>query len=271
MSTCPRCGHVADGELVCSNCGLSLAGIQSDAEDAFALMDDLGFEDDRDVFVVGAATPATGTTPATWRVATFAIVTILLIGVTAIFLINTGGGSGKTPVAEPSVSQTSTIPVGLPDSQPPTATSTKSVPQTHLPPLGATPSARSSGSSSSASSSSPSSSGASSAPGSSTSSSPPQSSSPQSSTPPPPPPTPSVTLAQGSPAARSCHKCVVLAVTLVDFAIGPHAVTCFSSSGGAFMSYTTVAMHSADCAYPSNGASVWVVVDGKYKSNVVVW
>ena len=266
MTTCPRCGRVADGELVCSTCGLSLAAFHRDAEDAGALMDDLGFEDDREAFAVGADTSAASASPATWRVATFALVTILLIGVTAVFLINMGGGSGKTPVAEPSVSQTSNDPVGLPNSLPSTSTSTNKVPQTHLPPLGATPPARSS----STASSTPSSSAASSAPRSSTSSSPSQSSSPRTSTP-PPPPAPSVTLAQGAPAQGCHHRCFALAVTLVDFASGPHQVTCLSSSGGEFGSYTTTVIHSAGCAYPANGASVWVVVDGTYKSNVVIW
>jgi hypothetical protein len=38
-----------------------------------------------------------------------------------------------------------------------------------------------------------------------------------------------------------------------------------------FRTYSTVATTSANCAYGGQGDRVWVVVDSKYQSNVVIW
>ena len=270
MTTCPRCGHVAHDETVCNNCGLFLANLDSDAAGTAGLMDDLGFvDDDQEAAEVLGAGAATTSGASTLRVATIAVVSILLIAVGAVFLINMHSGSSNKSVAGPSESQ-STVPVGLPNSASsttPIATSSasSSVPYTHLPPLN--PSSKSKSSSASRPSTSASSTRTS---GTSTSAPPTGTTTGTSSNPPPPPPQ-SVTLSKSpNPQCGQRPHCGYLFVSLTNFPIGPHEVVCESGVSGQIGNYTTTSESSVSCSYEGHG-TVWVVVDGSYKSNVVLW
>lgn len=93
---------------------------------------------------------------------------------------------------------------------------------------------------------------------------------------PTPTPTPSpartVTLAKG-PRDQICQPhCYFLVVRLTNF-VGEQHVECFSSLDPSvpFDSYDTPFAVSDNCYYNRPGATVWVLVDGVYKSNELTW
>jgi hypothetical protein len=62
-----------------------------------------------------------------------------------------------------------------------------------------------------------------------------------------------------------------VSVLLSGFSGGAHQVTCQAGRGGTFGQYTTSSQASAQCAYRRPNDSVWVVVDGQYRSNTLAW
>jgi hypothetical protein len=247
---------VADDEVVCADCGMSLAAAQGSAESSAGLMDELGFAEERDSWTIEVRT---------WRVAAFAGVACLLITATAILLLQQDG-SRKPTVGLPAP----TTVTGAPDEFPgpssfavwPTTSAIPSV----------SPSHRATSTKSRTRSASPSSTG----PAASTSAAP-TSSGPRTS----PAPTTSsssvvrsVHLSKGALDVRCGRHCYHLVVSLSGFPSAAHQVTCWSSARGgrSFGSYTTTSVVSTNCAYTSNGsAAVWVVVDSTYRSNTVAW
>lgn len=90
----------------------------------------------------------------------------------------------------------------------------------------------------------------------------------------PPPTTASVSLAEG-PRTHACagsmNHCHVLVVTLSNL-FGGQRVECYANNTLVpFSSYITASPVSYGCAYNRPGSTVWVVVDGIYESNRVVW
>src|SRR6266498_500158 len=99
MTTCPRCGRVADDEIVCPNCGMSLALARlSAAQSAPGLMDDLGAEAGAEVAAEEGADESEGSSRDVkmWRLAALVCLTCLLAATTAIVLLNQHG-SDNTP------------------------------------------------------------------------------------------------------------------------------------------------------------------------------
>jgi hypothetical protein len=82
---------------------------------------------------------------------------------------------------------------------------------------------------------------------------------------------PSVHAAKGALDQDCGPHCYQLVVTLSAIPAGTHSVACWSSHGGMFASYQTSAVTSSDCSLQKPNASVWAVVDGKYRSNTVAW
>jgi hypothetical protein len=90
----------------------------------------------------------------------------------------------------------------------------------------------------------------------------------------PPPTGASVSLTEG-PRSHACagsmNRCHVLVVTLTNL-YGGQRVECYANNALVpFSSYITASPVSYGCAYSRAGATVWVVVDGIYESNRVVW
>jgi hypothetical protein len=75
----------------------------------------------------------------------------------------------------------------------------------------------------------------------------------------------------GAPDQQCGPHCYRVVVTLADFPSGTHRVACWGGHGGLFASYTTSAVTSATCSYRKPHDSVWVIVDGTYRSNTVSW
>jgi len=257
MTTCPRCGRVADDEFVCADCGAFLAG--GEGEDAPAVR-------------VG-------------RVAVLVLVVCLLGAVGAVVLLSGGGGGHRADPGIPLISgpvELSSAPLGVPGESGPGNSSGTTI-----------GSATASASSSASSSASPSPTKSSSASARrSTSAAPtsvrPSSSTPRSSSPAPhpstshsspspppstsqpPPPQPVVRLAKGGPAASCGQHCYSLVVSLTGFGGGSHNVSCFSGHTGEFGHYSTTAATSTGCSYGHPHDTVWVIVDGT-RSNTVAW
>ncbi|MDT4915496.1 MAG: hypothetical protein QOH89_196 [Pseudonocardiales bacterium] len=74
-------------------------------------------------------------------------------------------------------------------------------------------------------------------------------------------------LAKGATCGPHCYS---LAVSLRNFAAGPHTVACWSGHAGQFDSYSTSTQTSSGCSYGHPHDTVWVVVEG-HRSNTVTW
>ena len=249
MTTCPHCGRVAD-ELVCANCGMSLAltrrAADLEAMRAAAalraargadLLDDFASDD-------GLRSRRDGKA---WRLLALVAVTCLIaISIALVLLQQHGSPTGGTGLPLPTahggpasdgtsrVSGTSPAPSSA-TAHPPTPSPTTSKPTASQ-----------------------------AAHRNSTSARPPTHR-------PPPGPTPSVHVVKGAADGACGPHCFQLIVTLSAFAAGTHHVDCWTSHGGQFASYDTSAVTSSDCAVQKPNASVWAVVDGKYRSNSVGW
>lgn len=264
MTTCPHCGRVAD-ELVCADCGMSLALVRraADLEAARAaaaaraagigastspdLLDDLASEDadsDRE--------------PKAWRLPALVGVTCLLALATAIVLLQQHGSPPSDDLGLPVTSSPAGTGVSTPGvpSGPSRASGISDGPSrpSGVPTSPGTPSATKSKPSASQaahrSSSAP--------------------TTPRTTTR-PPAPTGSAHLTKGALDDQCGPHCYRLIVTLSGFASGTHQVACWSSHGGMFASYRTSSATSSDCSLQKPNASVWVVVDGRSRSNTVAW
>ena len=268
MTTCPRCGRVADDEFVCGECGAFLAS-----------------EDDQPPGEVSLR-----------RVTVLALLVCLAgVGAAAVLLHQGGGGQtdGVAPPLGGASLPLSSVPLGLPGSTfPDDSSGTLPLPSTSL--TTATPTTSSAGPSvtdttsphasrsAHPTSTAPTSTAPTTAPRPSRSTTPspqpsstrptttqPPRSTPPTSTPPPPPPPPpppTVELARGTACGQHCYT---LDVTARNFSPGQHTVSCWSDRGQ-FDSYTTSAPTSSGCPYNHPHVTVWVFVDGR-KSNTVSW
>lgn len=249
MTTCPRCGRIAEDEIVCGNCGLSLALIRRAAAEAGsgALIDEFAAEDDsgdggRDVRV--------------WRFVGLVALVCVLAAAAAIVLLHQHG-SGKRNAGLPVLAApgTTASTSGLTPASTTRRPSTSSLPSTRVTP----------------------------SPSRSTSPRPSRtatrstSSTPTSAPPSTPPsrtraiPARSVQVAQGAVATQCGPHCYLVSVTLSGFPSGSYRVTCQATRGGLFGQYTTSSSVSAQCSYRRPNDSVWVVVDGRYRSNTLAW
>ena len=257
MTTCPRCGRVADDEFVCADCGAFLAGVEG--EEAPAVR-------------VG-------------RVAVLVLVVCLLGAVGAVVLLNGGGGGHRADPGIPLISgpvELSSAPLGAPGESGPGNSShstigsaTTSASASVSSSASASPTTKSSSASRHRSTSAaPTSVRPSSSAPRATSRAPHPSTSHSSSRPPPstsqpPPPQPVVRLAKGGAASCGPH-CYSLVVSLTGFGGGSHNVSCFSGHTGEFGHYSTSAATSSGCSYGHPHDTVWVTVDGT-RSNTVAW
>jgi hypothetical protein len=243
MTTCPRCGRVADDEFVCPACGMSLAlARRPKPEGSSGLMDALGF---------GAADEA-GDAPArsdvrAWRLAAVLTVGCLVTAILALVLLRSGGSQHPEVAAPPSTSGSSSAPfapggTSAPGSPP---TTTAALTSTSL-----TPSRSASASHTRSHAASPSSP----APATSAVAA-----------------TRAVRVSKGASDTACGPHCYRVNVALSGFPGGTHRVACWSAHGGLFGSYGTSALTSAKCAFRRPNDTVWVVVDGTYRSNAVVW
>lgn len=249
MTTCPRCGRVADDEFVCAGCGAFLAGSE------------------------GAGPAATVSVR---RVAVLVLVVCLLALGGAALLLHGGGGGHRVDLSIPlgtSRVELSTVPLGAPDDSSAGA-GTSSAPRSHSRPSTASPTASPRRDRSAARNASPTR-GTSTRPAPSSSSSPPSTSHPSPSPPPStsrhpsPPAAPAVALGQHSSGTCGPH-CHTLVVTLSGFPSGAHQVSCYDDHARQFASYTTSSTTSSGCSYDRPNASVYVIVDGT-RSNTVSW
>jgi len=60
-------------------------------------------------------------------------------------------------------------------------------------------------------------------------------------------------------------------VSLTGFGRSAHQVACWAGHGGLFGQYPTSSSTSSGCSYRHPHDVVWVVVDGRYRSNTVAW
>jgi hypothetical protein len=262
MTTCPRCGRVAD-ELVCAECGMSLALARRRAEPpppespqpaapvalpppSADLMDELAAEDEdaetgRDVRVL--------------RLAALVVMTCLLAAAAAIVLLHQRGSTPHNDVglvqptgsnAAPSGATPTSRPSSAPSARHSTQPTSPATPSSSKPKPTASQVAKRSSSSAPSRTTSTTRSGA-------------------------PPAARSVHLAKGGLDPSCGPHCYQLVVTLSDFAAGAHHITCLSQHGGQFGSYTTSATTSAGCADRRPHDVVWVLVDGSYRSNTVTF
>jgi hypothetical protein len=252
MTTCPRCGRVAGDEIVCAQCGMSLALVRRNAAarstgpiDALALAED-GGADTRDVKL--------------WRVGALVGLTCLLAAAAAIVLLNQHG-SGKADLGLPRTTAPSRAAPPLDPSVDPSGGPTR-VPAetpTAVKITGPAPPTRSKASQAAARSTSTASRRATSAP--------PSRAARTSSA----APGRSVHLVKGALDRPCGPHCYYLVVTLVAFPGGTHSVACWAGRGGLFARYTMTAATSATCFYKRPRDSVWVVVDGTDRSNTLGW
>lgn len=247
MTTCPRCGRVADEEIVCPDCGMSLALARRASETAVTadLTDALGFGDE--------AAPAAPDVRV-WRLGAL-VLACCVFAAAAAFLLLRQHGSGQHDTALP-VSSTSSSTGPTPSSS--SAATSTGAPTQPVARTSATPSTTKPASSHGEPSSSAVTSGSSQNQGSS-----PRSSLASA--------TRTVHAAQGALDESCGRHCYRLVVTLSAFPAGSHRVTCWALRGGVFGSYTTSSTTSTGCAYRHPHDSVWVIVDGRYRSNTVSW
>jgi hypothetical protein len=250
MTTCPRCGRDADDEIVCADCGMSLALTQRMAAVAAAqasvpppagLLDEFGpepetDEPERDVRM--------------WRLAAIVCLTCVLAAVVAIVLLNQHGSPHRSNAGLPFTTAPGTSPGGASSSGSSAGESSRDA------------SAQPSSPSVTKSSASPSKSKKTSAPASPVS---------DRSTSSPAGPTPTVQIARGASDPTCGRHCYRIVVQLSAFTAGSHRIACISSHGGQFGSYTTSSTTSSGCADRRPHDSAYVIVDGKYRSNTVSW
>jgi hypothetical protein len=252
MTTCPRCGRVADDEIVCADCGMSLALTQRMAAVAAAhaeaapappdgLLDEFGSEP-------AADEPARDVR--VWRLAAIVCATCVLAAVVAIVLLNQHGSRHRSNVGLPLTSGPATTRDGQASSSS-TAQSTQASahPSTSASPTKSSTSPSKSKTSPKASPVSDRSTSAAQGSGS----------------------IPSVHAARGALDPSCGPHCYHLVVTLSGFSGGAHQVTCFSDHGGELGSYTTSSTTSSGCSDRRPHDSVYAVVDGRYRSNRVTW
>ncbi|HKC28254.1 MAG TPA: hypothetical protein VKB75_09605 [Jatrophihabitans sp.] len=251
MTTCPQCGRVGDGEIVCAQCGKFLAPLIDkqpiEDDDGQSGLSGLGF----------ASHAAPGTMDVrTWRVLAFAVGTCLLLALGAFLLLHQPTGP-TSKVAQPlatagSTSPFATLPTGLAS-----ASATSATRSSHP----ARPSTSRVHPHTTAHSASPTL----------------ITTTRATAKPSTPTPshirhvTPSVAAAKGSPGFLCGPHCFYVDVTLSGFPAGTHSISCYSDQRGQFASYVTSSRTSAVCEYSKNNDTVWVIVDGRYKSNTVQW
>lgn len=250
MTTCPRCGRVADDEIVCADCGMSLAlarrtaAVQAAHASAAAapaggLMDEFASDESgpdepaRDVNVL--------------RLAAIVCITCLLAAATAVLLLHqhgttnkhnalpftTSSGAGSSPAGPYTSSRAgSTRPDGTTQTTPsPTPSRSKSPTASARP---STPRNRASRTSLASA-------------------------------------TRTVRVAKGSLDSGCGPHCYRLVVTLSGFSGGTHQVTCWSTHGDQLGSYSTSSSTSAGCTDRRPRDSVYAIVDNRYRSNTVSW
>lgn len=251
MTTCPRCGRVADDEFVCAGCGLLLVGVQREE--------------------------APSTEVSLRRLAAFVVLICALAAGTAFVLLRQGGGGGQEPhLAAPLGTDSSPGPAPNGQGWTPRGTSRSGAPAS------ATDSASTKAASTTAKSSTARRSTSAAA---STSTAAARRSTATSSTSAAPRPTTSaartsttttnpastprtVHLTKGSACGQHCYW---LVVNLSGFSGGAHTIVCWAGHGGLFGRYTTSSQTSSGCKYSHPHDAVWVVVDGSYRSNTVAW
>jgi hypothetical protein len=81
----------------------------------------------------------------------------------------------------------------------------------------------------------------------------------------------SVRVSRGAVDTACGPHCYRVAVSLSGFSAGTHQVACWAGHAGEFGGYRTSAGTSASCAYRHPHDVVWVIVDGRYRSNSVLW
>jgi hypothetical protein len=250
MTTCPQCGRVADDEVVCADCGMSLAltrrmaavqAAQATAVVAPAggLMDEFAPDEpeddhpDRDVNVL--------------RLAAIVCITCLVAAAIAVLLLRQDGSSPKHAALPFSTSSgagsgaASTANAGPASGRTSTTTA-----------AGPSPSPSSSPSRTKSRSASP-------------SPSPSRSRTSLASA------TRTVRVAKGAADADCGPHCYRLVVTLSAFPGGTHHISCVALRGGVFGTYTTSSTTSSGCSYRRPNDSVWAVVDNTYRSSTLNW
>jgi hypothetical protein len=242
MTTCPRCGRVADGEIVCANCGRSLALVLRNTPEAPpSLLDDFDAEE---------AGGSSARDVKLWRLGALVCLTCLVAATVAILLLNDDGGTHRTDLGLALGSDTNSA--AGPSSTAARSSSASSAPRSLSPSATrSTATASRSASPSSSPTPSPTTSATSTATKSRAT-------------------VRSVHLAKGPPDRQCGPHCYPLVVTLSGFSSTTHLVTCWSNHSGEFAKYTTPAVTSAGCTYSKPHDIVWVAVDG-LESNHVPW
>jgi hypothetical protein len=250
MTTCPRCGRVAGDEIVCAGCGMSLALARRSAADA-GLIDSLGLAE------TGGAAPA-GRDARLWRLALLVCAICVLAVVGALLLLHQHGGRPADLAGAPTTTagSPSPSPAGTPAvTSSPTPSPTGS-PAPRTPAPSTSPSTGRSGSPSEVALHS---------------TSPARGTVARTSAGRPPGTPRSVALARGGAGTQCGPHCYSLVVTLAGFPGGSHAVACFSGHSGRFGGYSTTAATSSGCTFKRPHDTVWVLVDGRYRSNTLTW
>jgi hypothetical protein len=248
MTTCPRCGRVADDEFVCADCGMSLALIRrARPQPAPGLIDALGFAEEED-----AVAPPTQPDVRIWRLAAVVGIGCLVVATFAILLLRSGGSPtahrgalpvSTTPATSSAVPRSSELQSSdLRSRATPTSSVARTPTRTKSSPTPSPTHSRRRATSSSA------------APRTRTLAE-----------------TRAVTVAKGALTGQCGPHCYQLVVSLSGFPGGTHRVACWAQRGGMFGNYTTSANTSAACAYKRPNDSVWAVVDGRYHSNTITW
>lgn len=247
MTTCPRCGRVADDEIVCAGCGMSLAlARRVSAEESPGLLDGLATEQETDP---GSAARDVKL----WRLAALVCVICVLAATAAILLLHQHGSrhadlgqpltTSAGGTAEPSASATPSADSAVGSARPGTTPATSTT--------GATPSRTRARATATQAAAHP------------TSAARATSSARTSS--------PAVQLARGATDPRCGPHCYLLVVTLSAFPGGQHKIQCWSQHAGLLATYTASAATSAGCSDRRPRDSAWAVVDGRIRSNTVTW
>jgi hypothetical protein len=254
MTTCPQCGRVADDEIVCAGCGMSLAltrrmaaaeaassasaAEQQPAAPPGGLLDDFGSE------------PETGESARDvrlWRLAALVCVICVLAATAAILLLHQHGSPHRPHVGLPLTTSLATSPATSPSSPAARATPTSTRPSlsqtatksTAAPSRTKRPPTTSPVADSSTSAHTGSALGA--------------------------------HVARGSLDPSCGPHCYQLVVTLSGSAGGAHQVTCWSTHGDQLGSYTTASTTSSGCTDRRPRDSVYAIVDGRIRSDTVSW
>jgi hypothetical protein len=259
MTTCPQCGRVADGEIVCAQCGKFLAppaGQQAsppvdENDTSTGLMNELGFTSGEAPRSMNVRTS---------RVLAFAVVTCALVAFGAIVLLHQHNGPSSN-AAQPLVTASGT-PSGASFAPLPTAITSplpSATRHTHSArPTRSRAHPRSTTASASATPTEVATTRTTTAPR----------------TPTPSPTRPvsaSVVAGKGSPGFLCGPHCFYVNVTLSGFPAGTHSIACHSQRRGEFAGYATSSRTSAVCEYAKQNDTVWVLVDSRYQSNTVQW